>query len=43
LPEREFSEEDQRVAMKRDESTSLLYLPFIRNSSPFAAINVTFS
>ena len=31
LPEREFSEEDQQVAIKRDESTSLRYSPFVRN------------
>ena len=42
LPEREFSEEDQQVAMKRDEPTSLLYSPFIRNSPRFTSITVTF-
>jgi hypothetical protein len=26
-----FSDEDQQVAMKRDESTSSLYSPFVRN------------
>jgi hypothetical protein len=42
LPEREFSEENQQVAMKRDESTSLLYSPFVRNYSRFAVLTVTF-
>jgi hypothetical protein len=37
-----FSEENQQVAMKRDEPTSLLYSHFIRSSSRFAAITVTF-
>jgi hypothetical protein len=37
-----FSEEDQQVAMKRDEPTSLLCSPFIRNSPRLASINVTF-
>jgi hypothetical protein len=36
LPERGFSEEYQQVAMKRDESTSPIYLPFVHNSSPFS-------
>jgi hypothetical protein len=38
-----LSVENQRVALKSGESTSLLYSPFVRNSSPFAAIAVTFS
>jgi hypothetical protein len=43
LPERGFSEENQQVAINRDDLTSLLYSPFVRNSSRFAAITVTFS
>jgi hypothetical protein len=43
MPERRFSDEYQQVAMKPDESTSRLFSPFVRNSSQFAAITVTFS
>ena len=37
------NEENQQVAIKRDERTSLIYSPFVRTSSRFAAITVTFS
>jgi hypothetical protein len=39
--EREFSEENEQVAMKHEEPTSILYSPFVRNYSRFAAITVT--
>ena len=38
-----FSEKDQQVAMKHDEPTFLLCSPFVRNSSRFTTISVTFT
>jgi hypothetical protein len=43
LPEQEFFEANEQVAMKLDKLTSLLYSPFVPNLSRITATTVTFS